>query len=57
MSNAAISNMRIEEKISTMEMLWDDICQHTTLESPDWHQDDLKAREQKRASSQEQPME
>ena len=56
MTNAAISKMSIEEKISTMEMIWDDLCQHTNLESPDWHQDVLKVREQKRASSQEQPM-
>lgn len=56
MTNAAISKMSIEEKISTMEMIWNDLCQHTKLESPDWHQDVLKVREQKRASSQEQPM-
>lgn len=56
MTNASISKMSIEEKISTMEMIWNDLCQHTTLESPDWHQDVLKVREQKRASSQEQPM-
>ena len=56
MTNASISKMSIEEKISTMEMLWNDLCQHTTLESPDWHQDVLKVREQKRASSQELPM-
>ena len=56
MANVSISNMTVEEKISTMEMIWDDLCQHTTLESPDWHQDVLKVREQKRASSQEEPM-
>ena len=56
MTNASISKMSIEEKISTMEMLWNDRCRHTTLESPDWHQDVLKVREQKRTSSQEQPM-
>ena len=56
MTNASISKMSIEEKISTMEMLWNDLCRHTTLESPDWHQDVLKVREQKRTSSQEQPM-
>lgn len=48
--------MSIEEKISIMEMLWDDLCQHATIESPDWHQDVLKAREQKRVSSQDEPM-
>jgi hypothetical protein len=56
MTNAAISKMSIEEKISTMEMIWDDLCQHTIVESPDWHSDVLKVREQKRAASQEQPM-
>jgi len=56
MSNVSISKMSIEEKIATMEMIWDDLCQHTTLVSPDWHQGVLKVREQKRVSSQEQPM-
>lgn len=56
MTNVAISKMSIQEKIYTMEMLWNDLCKHTSLESPDWHQDVLKVREQKRASSQEQPM-
>ncbi|MCK4704258.1 MAG: addiction module protein [Gammaproteobacteria bacterium] len=56
MTNVSISKMSIEEKISTLEMIWNDLCQHTTLESPDWHQDVLKVRKQKRASSQEQPM-
>ena len=55
-TNVSISKMSIEEKISTLEMIWNDLCQHTTLESPDWHQDVLKVREQKRTSSQEQPM-
>ena len=56
MPDTSIRNMSIEEKIATMEMLWDDLCQRTTLESPEWHQDVLKAREQKRASSQDAPM-
>jgi len=56
MNNTSISKMSIEEKISIMEMIWDDLCQHTTMESPDWHQDVLIVREQKRVSSQEQPM-
>ena len=39
-----------------MEMIWDDFSKHTTVESPDWHQGVLKVREQKRASSQEEPV-
>lgn len=56
MTNASISKMSIKEKISTMEMIWDDLCKHGAVESPDWHHDVLKVRQQKRAASQEQPM-
>lgn len=56
MTTATISNMSIEEKISTMEMLWDDLCQHQKITSPDWHQDVLKIREKNRLAGQEQPM-
>ena len=51
MTNAAISKMSIGEKISTLEMLWNDLCQHTNLESPDWHQDILKNRYTKKTKA------
>ena len=56
MTAASIRKMSTEEKISTMEMIWDDLCQHHNVDSPDWHQDVLLARESKRNSAQEKPI-
>lgn len=56
MNAVAITNMTLEEKIATMEQLWDDLCQHQNVQSPDWHQDVLQTRELNRLSGQEQPM-
>ena len=55
MISESISNMSIEEKLSTMEMLWDDLCQHQKIDTPAWHQEVLQAREEKRLAG-EQPM-
>ena len=38
--------MTTAEKLAAMEMLWNDLCQHSELESPDWHQTVLELREQ-----------
>jgi hypothetical protein len=56
MTTATISNMSIEEKISTMELLWDDLCQHHHVDTPNWHQDVLQNRDEKRLSGDQQPM-
>lgn len=56
MTNASISKVSIEEKISIMEMIWGDLCKHGAVESPDWHHGVLKVHQQKRAVSQEQSM-
>jgi Putative addiction module component len=56
MAIASINNMSIEEKISTMEMLWDDLCQHQKIDTPDWHQEVLQARENNRLAGEVQPM-
>lgn len=41
-----IQEMTIEEKIRTMELLWDDICRRVPdFDSPPWHGDLLKKRE------------
>jgi Putative addiction module component len=56
MTAESISNMSIEEKISTIEMLWDDLCQHQKIDTPDWHQDVLQAREEKHLADEQQPM-
>ena len=41
-----IQEMTISEKISTMELLWDDICRSAPdFTSPSWHGKILKERE------------
>jgi len=41
-----IQEMTIDEKIRTMELLWDDICRNVPdFDSPPWHGDLLKERE------------
>jgi hypothetical protein len=44
---AKLDDLTIEEKISVMEYLWDDLCRHAdkTL-SPAWHGDVLSEREE-----------
>lgn len=42
-----LDKMNILEKLSIMEVLWDDICRNAPdFASPSWHGDVLKAREQ-----------
>ena len=42
-----LKKMTFEEKMQTMEFLWDDLCHgDQAIESPDWHKDILKKREQ-----------
>ena len=42
----AIDKMTIEEKLQTMEALWDDLCQHEeTLSVHDWQKEILDERE------------
>ncbi|MDA8142323.1 MAG: addiction module protein [Desulfobacteraceae bacterium] len=41
-----LKDMSVEEKIQTMETLWDDLCKNAgSLESPQWHGDILQERE------------
>ncbi|SPD75029.1 conserved hypothetical protein [uncultured Desulfobacterium sp.] len=41
-----LDTMSIEEKLKTMEMLWNDICQRVPdFSSPSWHGDLLEERE------------
>ena len=41
-----LETMTIEDKISTMEILWEDISKTPeNYQSPDWHQNILKERE------------
>ena len=43
-----LNEMTIEEKLRTMELLWDDICRNVKdFASPSWHGKILKDREEK----------
>ena len=43
-----IEKMTIKEKLRAMEILWDDICRKTpNFDSPEWHEQILKAREER----------
>ncbi|MCP4403443.1 MAG: addiction module protein [bacterium] len=47
--------MTVEEKLRTMEMLWDDICRNVPeFPSPTWHQQLLREREQRIEEGKEQ---
>lgn len=49
-----VHDMTIEEKLRTMEMLWDDICRNVPeFPSPGWHQQLLQEREQRAAAGEE----
>ncbi len=46
MSALTLATMTIEEKIQTMENLWDDLCSKAnSLASPSWHKQLLSQRE------------
>lgn len=49
-------DMTTAEKISVMETLWNDLCQHSSLESPDWHESVLLSREQQREAGNQPPI-
>ncbi len=41
-----LKNMSIEEKIQTMESIWEDLCAKAdSISSPDWHKKILDERE------------
>ncbi|OGS36237.1 MAG: hypothetical protein A2293_13105 [Elusimicrobia bacterium RIFOXYB2_FULL_49_7] len=41
-----LANMSIEDKLSTMESLWDDLCRNNSdIPSPKWHGTVLAARQ------------
>jgi len=48
--------MTTAEKISVMEAIWNDLCEHSELESPDWHKTVLKSREQLHAEGAQVPL-
>ncbi len=43
-----LEKMSIEEKIRTMEAIWDDLCRKAdSISSPPWHEDVLIEREER----------
>ncbi len=45
--NALLKEMSSEEKIRTMETIWDDLCREADrITSPSWHRDVLHEREE-----------
>lgn len=43
-----LEKMSIEEKIRTMEAIWDDLCRKAdSISSPSWHKDVLIEREER----------
>ena len=41
-----LEKMSIEEKIRTMETIWDDLCRKAdSISSPSWHEDVLTRKE------------
>jgi putative addiction module component len=46
-----LSEMTLEEKLQAMEALWDDLSRDPeTLESPAWHEDVLRERDEQVAA-------
>ena len=46
-----LSEMTLEEKLQAMEALWEDLSRDPdTLESPAWHEDVLREREERLAT-------
>ncbi len=43
-----LEQMSIEEKIQTMEIIWDDLCKTAgSISSPSWHKNVLNEREER----------
>lgn len=46
-----LNEMSVEEKLQTMEVLWENLsADPATIESPAWHEDELRDRESRIAS-------
>lgn len=51
MATIQIERLTVAEKIQMMESLWDSLCaQPENIQSPDWHSDVLKDREDRLAN-------
>ena len=49
-----VSQMTTAEKLQTMELLWNDLCQTSDFSSPDWHKDILDEREKRLKNGEEE---
>jgi len=50
-----LDKMTTEDKIRTMETLWDDLCHNASdFQSPAWHEEVLKEREKRIEEGKEQ---
>ncbi len=48
-----LNEMTLEEKLQTMEALWEDLSHHAeNIESPEWHREILQGRQQQIESGQ-----
>jgi len=52
-----VRGMPLNQKLRIMEIIWDDLCQHSeAVNSPDWHRKELEATESRRQAGLEEPM-
>lgn len=56
MTTISPETMTTAEKISTMEIIWDDLCNHSSLKSPDWHKSVLTSRQQQHTAGNQTPL-
>ncbi len=53
-SKTVLEGMTLVDKISVMELLWDDICRSAgNFPSPEWHGELLRAREEQLENGQD----
>lgn len=48
--------MSVTDKLQLMETLWSDLCRHSQIDSPDWHQTVLADRHQQRQQGEQNAM-
>ncbi len=57
MSALAIKEMSWDEKLRTMEELWESLsCEESRLQSPAWHQETLRKTTARHEAGQEKPI-
>lgn len=57
MGTISIEKMTLDEKLKTMELLWDDLCaNHENIPSPAWHKPILEERDKLLEEGRETPV-